>query len=68
MDPQDARWQANEFDSLANQLVDKQKIDSPDLIRISSWFDPPFISPRQEAVALPLSLIGMISLFSTVRN
>lgn len=66
MDPQDNRWQGNQYDTLAKQIFDHQLTNSSHLFRISNWFDPPYISPRQEATALPLSIIEMISLFSIV--
>jgi hypothetical protein len=62
LDPQDPRWQIENFENSTNNSV---WIES-ECVRISRWFDPPFISPRQEAVALPLSIGGMFAAFAKV--
>ncbi len=64
MDPFDPRWQGTRFEKAGSNLAGTGHAEQS--IRISRWFDPPFISPRQEAVALPLSLAGMFSAFSVV--
>jgi hypothetical protein len=63
MDPGDPRWQLNHFDQLLARFHTEGAEGS---LRISRWFDPPLISPRQEAVALPLSVAGMISAYAVV--
>lgn len=65
IDPFDSRWQGPLFERAALHLISKSPQTSQ-YLSISRWFDPPFISPRQEAVALPLSLTGMLSAFSVV--
>ena len=62
LDPQDPRWQ---IESLENSAKNSPWSESG-CVKISRWFDPPFISPRQEAVALPLSIGGMFAAFARV--
>jgi hypothetical protein len=62
LDPQDHRWQIENLENSSHHSVDMES----QCLKISRWFDPPFISPRQEAVALPLSIRGMFAAFAKV--
>jgi hypothetical protein len=58
--------QGEEFEIFANNLKPSSFSNEADLVFNIPFFDPPLVSPHDSALAVPVSVLGLWSMFTEV--